>query len=747
MSTQSESLQSIVSKYVNTTNRSVFLTGKAGTGKTTLLHRIREHTHKSMVVAAPTGIAAINAGGVTLHSLFQLPFGAFIPDNNSGIDPERMHTLAHFNTPRTLIKNIKMHQTKRKLIREMELLVIDEVSMLRADLLDAIDLICRHVRRMQNSPFGGLQVLFIGDMLQLPPVVKNDEWQHLQRYYKSPYFFDAQVLQQYHPVHIELQKVYRQTDQDFVDLLNHLRDNKVTQADIDLLNRYYQPNFNQQNNDGYIQLTTHNAMADAKNRECLNALPGKTFSFKSRVQGDFKEHQYPLQETMHFKHGAQVMFIKNDFSGQQRFFNGKIGTITRINHDEIEVSFNDGSDSVDVEPYTWENKKYTLNKETNEVEEKVAGEFKQYPIKLAWAITVHKSQGLTFDKAVIDVGKAFAAGQIYVALSRLRSLEGLILLSPIPQQGIDADASLRSFVSQRMDTNELTPLLEQEAHQYIKSYLLKAFDLNDLVVALHLHHQSYSKDEKRSKKQQYKDWAADLIKQTEPLQSVANSFRTQVQRIAHSGDANYIAMLDERVTKAIAYFEPPVKECHGTVIKQLNIVAKLKGVKKYHTELTELAAQYYAVLQRMLKAKTLLTASLNGRDVNKEDIDKPMLEKGSTVSGKQNKDSKKESTKKPKVATHLISCAYYKQGKDIAGISKERGLARTTIESHIAKCIKEDLLSLNDFVDCDTRNAIRKGFENCENNSLSEVRNYLDNQYSFAEIKYVQAWLQSDGVL
>ncbi|TRX71718.1 helix-turn-helix domain-containing protein [Carboxylicivirga sp. M1479] len=746
MSIQSDELQSLVSKYINTTNRSVFLTGKAGTGKTTLLHRIKEHTHKNMVVAAPTGIAAINAGGVTLHSLFQLPFGSFIPDNN-GVDPSRMQTLAHINVPRSLIKNIQMHTVKRNLIKQMELLVIDEVSMLRADLLDAIDLICRHVRRQHNTPFGGLQVLFIGDMLQLPPVVKHDEWSYLKPYYKSPYFFDAQVLQNNQPVHIELQKVYRQTDQTFVDLLNNLRDNKVTNKDIELLNLYYKPGFNQQNNDGYIQLTTHNSIADAKNAECLQALSEKVYNYRSEVKGDFKEHQFPLQESMSFKKGAQVMFIKNDFSGQQRYFNGKIGSITHITNDELEVSFSDGSDPVMVEHYTWENKKYTLNKETNEVEEKVVGEFKQYPIKLAWAITVHKSQGLTFEKAIIDVGKAFAAGQVYVALSRLTSLNGLVLLTPIAHQGIAADAALQGFVQQKMDADQLEPILQQESQKYFNSFVLTAFDFTDLVVSIHKHVNSYTKDAKRSKKQQYKSWAEQLLKDTEPLQGVANSFRNQVQRIVHGNDADYVQHLIERINKAIGYFQPPIKQCHSSIIQHIDELGKQKGIKAYQTELKDLAAQYYAILHNMLKAKALLESSLQGIDVNKEDIDQPDLQKQAQSAKAKKAEKKEKAVKTPKVATYLVTCALYKQGNDIAAIAEERGLVKTTIESHIARCIQEDILSLNDFVDYEKREAIAKGVKECAGTTLSEIKEYLNHKFSYSEIKFVQAWMQSDGVL
>ena len=424
----------IASKLINQTNRHLFLTGKAGTGKTTFLKYISEYTHKNSIVAAPTGIAAINAGGVTLHSLFHLPFGSFIPSNDR---IKEYNITTQINTPQSLIKDLKMNSSKRKMLKELELLIIDEVSMVRADLLDAIDTVLRYIKRQKNRSFGGVQLLLIGDLLQLPPVVKEGEWNYLNPYYPGIYFFNAKALQQNKPLHIELNKIYRQSDKIFISLLNNLRDNSLTKEDIELLNKHYKPSFKPKRDDGYIFLTTHNRKADEINRQSLKDLPGKIFIYDAEIDGDFNEYLFPVEFKLELKKGAQVMFIKNDYSGEQRYFNGKIGLISYLSSDRIEVSFNDGTPPAAVEHYIWENKKFSLNKGTNEIEENIKGTFSHYPIKLAWAITVHKSQGLTFKKAIIDVSRAFAPGQIYVALSRLVSLDGLVLTGPVPLSGLE----------------------------------------------------------------------------------------------------------------------------------------------------------------------------------------------------------------------------------------------------------------------------------------------------------------------
>jgi ATP-dependent exoDNAse (exonuclease V) alpha subunit len=415
-----DEIAQLAQQFVSNTSRHVFLTGKAGTGKTTLLRHVLSKTHKKTVIAAPTGIAAINAGGVTLHSLFQLPFGAFVP-SNFALPFDELNQKIH--TPASLMKEQRLSASKRQLIREIELLIIDEVSMLRADLLDAIDLVLKKVRREPNRAFGGVQVLFIGDLYQLPPVIKRDEMSMLHEFYQSMYFFDAQILKNDPPVYLELQTVHRQSDHRFVELLNRIRDQELTEEDQFLLEEHYAYGGQIPETQGHIYLTTHNAKAAAINEERLSLLPTESISFPAQVKGKFDSHLFPNEEKLVLKEGAQVMFIKNDPTGQQRFYNGKIGTIAFLDKNKIVVEI-DG-EHISLEKYIWENKRFKVDPSSKEIDEELIGEFSQYPIKLAWAVTVHKSQGLTFDNAILDLEEAFAPGQFYVAMSRLTSLQGL----------------------------------------------------------------------------------------------------------------------------------------------------------------------------------------------------------------------------------------------------------------------------------------------------------------------------------
>jgi len=392
------------------TNRSVFLTGKAGTGKTTLLREIIKKTKKSTAVVAPTGVAAINAKGVTIHSFFQLPTTTFLPTSER-VEYDRI------TNRKTLAQNQKLRTEKRQLIVELELLIIDEISMVRADLLDAIDFTLRRIRK-RPAPFGGVQLLVIGDLFQLAPIVKPDDWNVLKSYYKSPFFFDAIAWQESNAVSIELQKVYRQADQTFISVLNRIRNGISKQEDIDHLNLRYDPFADTEE---IITLTTHNRKADSINNKELDNLLTKSVQLKANVTGHFAPSAYPTREVITIKEGAQIMFVKNHPDGI--YYNGKLGTIETIDKDKIKVHLIEDDRAIDVVEEQWKNTKYVVDPETKKIEQQNIGTFEQYPFRLAWAITVHKSQGLTFEDVILDLENTFAPGQLYVALSRCRSLE------------------------------------------------------------------------------------------------------------------------------------------------------------------------------------------------------------------------------------------------------------------------------------------------------------------------------------
>ncbi|HET7897380.1 MAG TPA: helicase, partial [Flavisolibacter sp.] len=422
------------------------------------------------VIVAPTGVAAINAGGVTMHSFFQLPFGPFVPASLNNYSSSGQATDKH-----SLFKNIFFTGSKRELLQELELLIIDEVSMVRCDMLDAMDTILRHFRRQYNVPFGGVQVLYIGDMFQLPPVIPQQEWSILQEYYNSPFFFDAQVLKESPPLYIELKKIYRQNEQHFIDILNRVRNNEPQREDLEELNGRYIPAFNPPPGEKYITLTTHNRKADVINEAELKKLPGKLYTFTAEISGEFSDKALPTEFNLQLKEGAQVMFIKNDSGTERRYYNGKLATVKKISGEEITVSFNDGDD-VKLEKEEWKNIRYNYDKEKNDIEEEELGSFKQYPVRLAWAITIHKSQGLTFEKAVIDAGASFAAGQVYVALSRCTSLEGLVLHSRIFANAISTDRRVLEFASREEDDEALQALLREEKEKFQAEMMVKTFN-------------------------------------------------------------------------------------------------------------------------------------------------------------------------------------------------------------------------------------------------------------------------------
>ena len=738
----------IAAKFVNYTSKHVFLTGKAGTGKTTFLRKLIQFTHKKALICAPTGIAAINASGVTIHSLFQLPFGAFFPDAAANIINQNI--TFNFNTPRTIVKHLNMQGNKRRMIQELELLVIDEVSMLRADMLDAIDFTLRYIRRNRNVPFGGVQLLFIGDLHQLPPVVKNDEWRVMAGFYKSIYFFDALALRENPPVYIELDKIYRQDDSVFINLLNNLRNNQITAEDTALLRQHYKQDFKPQADDNYITLTTHNNKADTINRERLTQLKTKSYFFEAKVTGDFNEYAYPNDKSLELKVGAQIMFIKNDMTAEKRYYNGKIGVVHHIEKDVIEIELPEEKTVITVSPYTWENVKYKLNEATNEIAETVAGSFVQYPIKLAWAITVHKSQGLTFDKAIIDIGDAFAPGQAYVALSRLRSLNGLVLTSHLRETGLQQDQNIHYFSKTKQTNEVLNEQISFESYDFIKTYLLGAFDLNLVRYYIKEHVQTFDKGEK-STKQHYDDWTMELYRDFQKIAATGDTFINQLKGLFGEQTAHTLFNVSKRVGAALKYFSPLIKAVSDRLLNHIEAIKQEKQIKTYLTELLELEILVYEQLKKMHKSKALLQAIIDGKEFSKADMDallnvsarnqqlqKAIQLKGETLKVKSAVEKKK---KEPKIDTKLVSFELYEQGKTLAEIAKERGFSVGTIEGHLAYYVSTQQLDVSKLVKANKIRNISDAVESQKTKSMATIREFLGKDYSFGEIKMVLASL------
>lgn len=528
----------LAADFVNQTSEHLFLTGKAGTGKTTFLKYIRENTHKQTIVAAPTGVAAIHAGGVTLHSLFQLPFEPYIPG----------YSVASYK------KNyFRFSRQKLDLIRHLELLIIDEVSMLRADTLDAIDHSLRSIRK-NGKPFGGVQMLYIGDVFQLPPVAKQDEWELLKEYYPSTFFFHAQVIQKTKPIYLELEKVYRQDDPVFIDILNRVRNNITTKEDIQELNEHYQPRFLPKEEDNYIILTTHNYKADNINNRKLAELNTGERIFSGETKGEFPDYSLPTDKELKLKPGAQVIFLKNDTEDPRRYFNGKIGKISRIVADQIYVTVADQDADILVKKETWENKRYYLDKDSGEIQEELLGSFSQFPLRLAWAITIHKSQGLTFEKAIIDCGASFAAGQTYVALSRCTSLDGIILYSKINPNSIMTDSFAIEFSQKANEENDLFLLFRQGKRKFWAERLLLYFNWKPLYDILN-ELEKLLKEKDGAEYRPAKQLLVDFRMKIRELENVNNRFHEQLTYLIQDESLEQdISPLRERCRKAVEYY-------------------------------------------------------------------------------------------------------------------------------------------------------------------------------------------------
>lgn len=531
----------LAEQYIRNTNRCLFITGKAGTGKTTFLRRLQLECPKRMAIVAPTGVAAINAEGVTVHSFLQLPPQVFLP------------------TPaarKALFAEMQMRGQKRKVLQNLELLVIDEVSMVRADLLDTIDVVLRRFKHHPNLPFGGVQVIFIGDLFQLSPVVRDADWQLLRDYYSGPYFFQSQVMQQLNPVYIEFDHIFRQSDPTFINILNEVRNNILSPQHRERLNACYNPTFRNDEQDYHIILSTHNYKVDGINQKEIDRIDAPAYTYEATITGTFPESAYPMDTHLTLKVGARVMFLRNDIRPEKLFYNGKLGIVEELTDEYILVRCGE-EEPIEVPLMEWENLRYITDSKSDDIKVEVAGTFRQYPLRLAWAVTIHKAQGLTFDRVVIDAADAFACGQVYVALSRCRSLEGIVLLNKIPDNALTNDTAVLAFTDSQPAISEVQSQYPAAGKDYHIAMLCSVFDFRPSL------EQMQGMQTFITKHTSYGNTANDFLKNSlatiEQLCTVGEQFQRQIRSVmnATTPDINY---LSARLQAAADYFSPLLQQ-------------------------------------------------------------------------------------------------------------------------------------------------------------------------------------------
>ena len=714
-------------EFVEKTGKSVFLTGKAGTGKTTFLKRVVEESKKRVVVVAPTGIAAINAGGVTIHSFFQLPLHPFIP----GMKIESKFAFS---------------KEKRSIIKTIDILIIDEISMVRSDLLDAIDSVLRRFRN-RHKPFGGVQLLMIGDLQQLSPVVTDEDVQFLSQYYPSPYFFGSHALARTDYVTIELKEVYRQQDAVFISMLNAVRGGRPSIEVIRALNSRYCPGFVPPPDEGYIRLTTHNHIADEYNSRQLSLIDDQAHSFEAEVSGNFPESSYPVDFRLELKAGAQVMFVKNDPSSDKRYYNGKIGIVTDFYEEYIMVQCPGEDEKIAVEPLEWENSRYVINEQTQEMESEVIGIFRQYPLRLAWAITIHKSQGLTFDKAIIDAASAFASGQVYVALSRCRTLEGMVLATPLRQDAVITDLRVEDYIEgQEAAAVRSLSRLDSIKEEYYKELLGELFDFNELA-SLQKRMLGVCKDFPSGSvvglAQKHNDILNDLGEMVVPV-------GIKWQKIIAQKPFEEIVSSEFRlrIRNGCSYFLEQINTAYGDFLE------KTADIKAENKELLKRYGNIWNDLDFELKVIRNLLKAMSVQDFTTDDYLRErqiavyeasdFVPKQLKTPKKTGRTSEKKPVKEKKEDTKVTTFKLYKQGHSIKEIAKERDLNQQTIVRHLAHYVAKGMLAVEEFVPEAKVDAVREAVESLGSpKGLAAIKEACPEDVTYQDIVLVIAGMEN----